>query len=642
MTIVKAKIVGELSGTSLLLPERVTQALAANTRIKFTLSWLQASEAAARDATHASFGDLEPERRLAGLGDDPLYAAPTVSRGTGGLLLPHAATILTRLQDDIGRMRAAIEAGADAGIVEPRDVAAFRAREQKLTPDLHLSDDIVPDGLISTLSRPAREGKDSLHTLVMDMHKAINVIAASLGEEIIDGARACRLDDVDKIRVAAFMRGLNRTAPLKFDHPGLGTNALRDRGRLIIQNDIGTTDAHVLIAYVEGLRLSVTYSDIHRLRLEFFQRRLKRFSWTVSNRRADNLEEDTFYLATGIFEAADDIGLDAALELLGANLVFLIDWNKARKSLGRLVPKAAAISLLDWAADSGYGHRGYLEIGGDAIVAGLLETVSKATGAVYTSLSGALGDDGVLQFLREVLRIASEELRKNRPTPMVRDLLRAELLTRVASISDRILDVAIDHAALVLDLGNLVRAGLLDGHAASRELGDRATAWEALADRQVGTIRDLCGHGGERAWRGIASVADDAADDFEDIAFRLQFLPADIPADVRDGLLQLSGHAVAAVKHYVRLLCAVRNLRRGSPRQEMREFLDCIEKLHDQEHATDKAERDVLSALMGAEVPAKTFHLITSIAAGLERTADALLRGGRLISDHALGEWFAV
>ncbi len=66
---------------------------------------------------------------------------------------------------------------------------------------------------------------------------------------------------------------------------------------------------------------------------------MKRFSWTISNRHADNLEEEIFYLATGVFEAADDAGLDAALEQLGASLVFLIDWNKARKSLGRLVPK---------------------------------------------------------------------------------------------------------------------------------------------------------------------------------------------------------------------------------------------------------------------------------------------------------------
>ena len=35
------------------------------------------------------------------------------------------------------------------------------------------------------------------------------------------------------------MRGLNRTAPLKFDHPGLGATATRMDGKLVIQNDLG-------------------------------------------------------------------------------------------------------------------------------------------------------------------------------------------------------------------------------------------------------------------------------------------------------------------------------------------------------------------------------------------------------------------
>ena len=53
-------------------------------------------------------------------------------------------------------------------------------------------------------------------------------------------ARACmHLDERDRARVKAFMRGLNRTAPLAFGHPGLGTTAVRANGRLTIQNDIG-------------------------------------------------------------------------------------------------------------------------------------------------------------------------------------------------------------------------------------------------------------------------------------------------------------------------------------------------------------------------------------------------------------------
>ena len=52
------------------------------------------------------------------------------------------------------------------------------------------------------------------------------------------------------------MAGLNRTAPLKFDHPGLATTATRAGVRLVIQNDIGMTDAHVIVLHVEGLTVS--------------------------------------------------------------------------------------------------------------------------------------------------------------------------------------------------------------------------------------------------------------------------------------------------------------------------------------------------------------------------------------------------
>ena len=105
----------------------------------------------------------------------------------------------------------------------------------------------------------------------MDLHKQLNALQAALAEETIDGAAAYGLGPADRPRVAAFMAGLNRTARLKFDHPGLGTTATRARGRLVIQNDIGTTDAHVIVIHVEALTISVTYTDVHPERLRFFQ-----------------------------------------------------------------------------------------------------------------------------------------------------------------------------------------------------------------------------------------------------------------------------------------------------------------------------------------------------------------------------------
>lgn len=640
MTVGKAKIVGELAGAAVLLPDIAADALAANARIKFALSWLQLAGARAESTGPAT--DLESERALAGLGDDPLYAPPAaVMRRPEGVEIPGAGAVVARILQDLQLMLAAIEAGASAGLLDEHLLRRFRLREEAIRGTVEIAGDLVPAEFVSMLSRPPRNGHDTLHGLVMDLHRAVNEIGRALAEEDVGGAKVYRLEEQDKARVAAFMRGLNRTAPLKFDHPGLATHATRDGDRLIIQNDIGTTDAHVLIAYVQGLRLAVTYSDIHRRRLDFFTRRLQDFSWTVSGPRSDNGLDESFQVATGIFDAADIAALDAGLEQLGAKLVFLIDWNKARKSLRRLVAKSAAIAVLDWAADHQVGHRGYLEIGGDKVIADLLESVSKATGGFYISLQAAVGESGAVDFLCEALRIASSGLGAGRSPIAVRDLLRAELLGRVASVADKILDVALDHAALIHDLGNLVLAELLGGQAATEVGASRARAWETLADQHVKRIRDLVAGGEERAWRAIASAADDAADSLEETVFRLQFLPPELPQEIRGGLLQLAEDVLAGASDYVRLLCALRNVHRGALREDMRSFLDLVEALHDHEHATDEGERAVFTHLMQAGVDAKAVNVVTGVASSLEETGDALLRTGRLASDHLLGAWFA-
>lgn len=641
MTIQKQGVVAELAPGALLLPNLVADGLAANGRIKFALSWLQAVEASDRD-DRGPFAGLAAERTMAGLDRDPLYDAPALLERTGdGVRVPEIGAVMARLRDDLSRMCAAVEAGAGARLFDRAAAAAFRGREETLRASLHLDGDVLPTGLVSRLSRVSGEDEVSFHLLVMEMHKAINDIAAGLAEADVAGARAYLLGPADRERLVAFMRGLNRTAPLKFNHPGLATNAMRDGSHMTIQNDLGTTDAHVLIARIEERRLTIIHSDIHKQRLDFFQRRLPRFSWTVSNRRARGVEDDVFLVTVGTFEAPDLATLDTALEELGASLVFLIDWNKARKSLGRFVARREAVAILDWAADHEYGHRAYLEIGGEVVIEDLLETVSRISGVSYTSLERALGRDEATVFLRETLRIASESLRDGRSPFVIRDLLQAELMMRVGSMADRILDEAVDHAALILDLGNLVHATLLDIVADPAGAATRAKVWEALADRQVGRICDLSRDGKVRAWRMIASEADDAADTFEEVAFLLQFLPRDLPGGLRERFLLLVEGAIMAVRDYVRLLCALRNGHRTVARGDMRAFMGLLDRLHEHEHATDDIQRGLFTHLMQADVDARLFHVATAVGGGLEEVADALLNAGRLVSDHAVGEWFA-
>ena len=125
---------------------------------------------------------------------------------------------------------------------------------------------------------------------------------------------------------------------------------MRSGSRLVIQNDIGATDAHVLVISVEALNVTITYTDVHRARAKFFIGLFDRFAiaWSGLNREAAKGlgDGDVFYLITGRFTANSGEGRDAFLELTGMSLVFLIDWNKARKSLRSLLDGDGATRIL--------------------------------------------------------------------------------------------------------------------------------------------------------------------------------------------------------------------------------------------------------------------------------------------------------
>ena len=145
----------------------------------------------------------------------------------------------------------------------------------------------------------------------MDLHKGLNGLQAALSNETIDGAMAYMLGEGDDQLVRAFMKGLNRTSTLRFDHPGLGTTATRTGDKLLVQNDIGVTDAHVLVINVVDLTVSVIYTDIHMQRLDFFQSLFDK--WNVSwqdtrSRKGGQFEKQVYHLSVGTYTARDSPG----------------------------------------------------------------------------------------------------------------------------------------------------------------------------------------------------------------------------------------------------------------------------------------------------------------------------------------------
>ena len=143
-------------------------------------------------------------------------------------------------------------------------------------------------------------------------------------------------------------------------------------------------------------------------------------------RRAEGLAEgEAFYLVTGRYQAKSAEELGAFLEAVGASLVFLIDWNKARKALRKLVSNSDAIRVLDWAARHEFGHRGFLELGGTELIASAVRRAAPARIGFGEELGNVLGREATLKFLETALRLATVALREGRSARSVRESSRS-------------------------------------------------------------------------------------------------------------------------------------------------------------------------------------------------------------------------
>lgn len=323
------------------------------------------------------------------------------------------------------------------------------------------------------------------------------------------------------------MRGLNRTSALKFDHPGLDTAATRDGERLLIQNDIGTNDAHVLVIQVAAHSITLTYLDLRRVRLEFFQALLEPFGakWSgLESRTNAELNQGVAYsVGTAQFDCADDAAVEAALEGIGSRIVFLIDWNRARKRLQALVKKEAAIAILAEVARIDIGHRALPQVGGARLVFAAMQATGEGAFRIGDRLDEVIGVADAHAFLVSVMRLACDALRRGQPAALVAEETHMLLAQHVRQRTSE-LDLLAEHASYCQALAQAVSDGLAHGAErsgkAAAELAARSTAWERKADRLVMQAREKAER--QPRWRPVARLveqSDDVANALEEAAF---------------------------------------------------------------------------------------------------------------------------
>lgn len=633
----KTRILDSLNEQALLLPSLLNRALSANDRVKYRFTLLQAAQAHA-ERPDAAASNLRAERLAAGVQDSSMdqVVGDSIRVGKGRYHVPESTHIVRDAFSDVAEMLEPLRAAE----IPESTVFAHRLRAFSV-PDAH--NDELAANEIRAIASGDRESGDSLHILVMDMHRALNALQASLASETIDGCRAYGVRDPDRALITAFMAGINRTAPLKFDHPGLSATATRVGDKLVLQNDIGTTDAHVLVIHVTGRTVTVTYTDVHLPRLLFFQSLFDDYEvkWQDTRSRKDSgMEDGVYHLCIGSYAARSNAQLRDYLSHLGSRLVFLIDWNRARKRLRLFVPRRAAIELLKWAADGNIGHMAWLKAGGEQLI---FDAMSFAYGGQLRPgdrLDDLLTESRAVQFLRFNLIQALEGLNQGRPASLVADEVRTELASQVRSTEDALLDTAIEHAGLIVELADTVR-GALEAAQAGRQheiaaMAERAKDWETAADQELNSARGTLLES-DNFIVHLMSKSDDIADDLEEAVFHITLSPK-APGTSISALSKLVDPVANASRELVKALAASRHARRGVPREDMDDFLQAVHAIRTMEHASDLAEREVKRTLANDPRPFAEVFGIVEAARNLEEAADGLMHVALLLRDHVMGK----
>ena len=646
--LVKTAVLEAIGETALQRAAQLDAGLSANDRIKYLLSLLQMAVAQA-DHPEQAPGSLMRERRACGIDDVGLDdMVVTARRDAERYRLPGSAKLIARIRQDLHVMAVPVIAAGTLGDEVARRVDAILAT----LPDA--TDDVVDGVAVGIMTRAGTSEGDSLHQLVMDLHKALNALAAGLAEEKIGGASVYGMEAEDRPRVAAFMAGMNRTAPLKFNHPGLGCTATRSAGRLVIQNDIGITDAHVMVIHVEGLRATLTYTDVHPERAKFLREMLSRFAveWSgeSSERRAGLAGGAAFILITGQLTAKDDAELCARLEYLGSRVVFLIDWNRARKQLRNFMGGAQRSELLRWAAEAEIGHRGFLELGGARLINEAIEATAGSAVHFGDRLCDVLGEPATQSFLRFAFRACSEGIRDRHSVGLIRDRIRADLATHFSNEEKRLLGIAADHAGLVFEIAALVREGVESEtpRADGGRMAQRARVFEHDADELVNAARAAVRRRNDQsAWLDLIEAADDAADELEEAAFLMQLLSGTEPArEMLEDLARLADILVTAAQEWVKTLAHAAHLDKPSPiksragsssQDDIDDFLTAVDRVGSLEHEADDAERALTSVAVQHARDFRQLHLYAELGRSLEAGADALKRASLLAREHVLG-----
>ncbi|VVB90866.1 Uncharacterised protein [uncultured archaeon] len=627
----KKSILKELGEEELLLPELVNAALAANERIKYYFTLLQTAQSRALHPDR-EFPSLKKERETAGvenvLLDSVVQGAEDL--GSGTYRIPYADEIFSAIKACMQEMSLPILARGEANDYDKRLTELLEGWPAA-------GEEALSEQFLQRITSGDRKSGDSLHLLVIDMHRTLNSMQGELSQENIDGAMTYLLEEGDRVLVRAFMAGVNHTAPLKFDHPGLGTTATRMGTRLVIQNDIGLTDAHVLVVNIEGMTVSIVHTDIHMPRLKFFQSLFD--TWDVkwedalSKRVGDQFEKEVYHLSTGRYTARDFPDLEAFLTHLGSRIVFLIDWNRARKRLRNFLPNKDCIAVLKWAADNEVGHIAFFNLGGERIIYDAL-LLSMSCGE---PLHQILGREKCMEYFQWVLRTAATGLLTGSSRSLIQDEIKADLLGYLRSAYEDLMGMCEEHTSLIIEAANAVGDSLRqrDGDFAARS-AQKIRVWESQADELVRKVRTLSRRAEEASFfAALINASDIALDHLEKASFFATLIPPDARSrEAHADLRTVAEIAQRCSQEFLKTLISAREVHKGYSREEMADFLRASDSVMGLEKECDEALRKTVQSILRESADDKGFLVYFELARSIMASTSSLMKAACIMHDN--------
>lgn len=428
----KTKIIEEIGEYNLILPSLVQRALIAGDQSRYYLNLLISS---IDHAEHPKIerDTLEDLRIRAGIETDifdTVISATDISP-EGVYQIPFFDEIIAGLSSAILEMISPFR--AETYCSSP---GLFK-RAQSLLEIFSGSDGKIPidDERINVLHEDY-DGENFIR-LIREIEEMLIPLQERMAPEEVYGATAYLVEPEDMFLIRSFMIGLNRTESLRFDHPGLGTRVVRAGDALLIQNEIGMSDAHMLVIQINGLNATITYTDLHLNRLSFFQRLLDPYPvlWRelISRNNLNGEQSEMFHISTGYFSARSGEELLMFISHLSSQIVFLIEWNRARKALKLFLSGNEVLKVLHKAVKREVGHRAFLILGGERLIYDAIEGSSDISLKYGETLSEVLGSDNAIEFCISVLEISTQCMRQTLPISYIRDDIKSELVRYLIS-----------------------------------------------------------------------------------------------------------------------------------------------------------------------------------------------------------------